>query len=100
MAQHQLSEDDYARVAEWATWPGYTDADRLGIAFAEKFALSHHELDDAFFARMKEHYTDAEIFEISVAVGTWMAMGRITMIMDVAVSCPLVLSLDEPVAVT
>ena len=42
----------------------------------------------------------AEIFEISVAVGTWMAMGRITMIMDVAVSCPLVLSLDEPVTVT
>ncbi len=99
MAQHQLSDDDYAHVSDWATWTGYSEADRLGIAFAEKFALSHHELDDAFFSRMKQHYTDAEIFEISVAVGTWMAMGRITMIMDVHVSCPLVLSLDEPAPV-
>jgi alkylhydroperoxidase family enzyme len=100
LAQHQLTEAHYANVANWETWDGFTDADRVGIEFAEKFALRHQQLDDAFFARMKQHYTDAEIFEISVAVGTWMAMGRITMIMDVHVSCPLVLPLEEPAAVS
>lgn len=96
MAPLQLSEDLYAHVAEWQTYEGYTDAERLAIEFTEKFAIDHKKLDDAFFARMREHFSDEEILEISVCVGNWLMMGRITMIMDVNTSCPIRLPLEEP----
>ena len=67
----------------------------MALEYAEKFALSHKELDDAFFERMRRYFNDEEIMEIALAVGTWLSMGRITKVMDVAVSCPLELSLQE-----
>lgn len=96
MAPHELSEELYQNVSAWRTWPDYSDAERVAIEYAEKFATDHTALDDAFFGRMREHFTDPEIFEIAVCVGTWLTMGRITMVMDVAVSCPIRLALDEP----
>ncbi len=68
-------------------------AERVAIEYAEKFALDHTKLDDAFFRRLHEHFTDEEIMEIAVSVGCWMMMGRITMVMDVNVSCALTLEL-------
>lgn len=96
MAPAGLTEELYANVAGWDTYPGYTDAERIAIEYAEKFATAHHALDDAFFERMREHYSDEQIMEIAVSVGTWLMMGRITMVMDVEVSCPLRLELKDP----
>ena len=96
MGRHSLTEDLYANVADWQTYAGYTDAERIAIEYAEKFALDHTRLDDTFFERMKKFYSDEEIMEISICVGTWLMMGRITMVMDVDVSCPLQLDLAEP----
>ncbi len=96
MAPLHLTEELYSHVAEWQTYEGYTDAERLAIEYTEKFATDHKKLDDAFFARMHEHFSDEEILEISVCVGNWLMMGRIVMIMDVNTSCPIRLPLEEP----
>ena len=96
MAPHDLTEELYENVAAWQTYPDYSDAERVAIEYAEKFAIDHKALDDAFFARMRKQFSDEEIVEISVCVGTWMMMGRITMVMDVEVSCPIRLALEEP----
>jgi len=95
LAQHNLSEADYANTGNWATYEGYSPAERVALEFTEKFATSHLELDDAFFARFRQHYTDDEIMEIMLSVGTWMSLGRITMLAGVKVSCALVLDLAE-----
>ena len=50
-AAEAMTEADYAAVEQWATHPGYTERERLAIEYADKFALDHHALDDAFFAR-------------------------------------------------
>ncbi len=95
MAPHELSEELYKNVSAWQTYPDYSDAERVAIEYAEKFATHHNALDDAFFGRMREHFSDEAILEISVCVGTWLMMGRITMVMDVEVSCPIRLDLGE-----
>ncbi len=95
MAPYELSEDLYQNVSAWRTYPDYSDAERVAIEYAEKFAIDHKSLDDSFFARMREHYSDEEIVEIAVCVGNWLMMGRITMVMDVEVSCPIRLDLGE-----
>lgn len=96
LAPHGLSEELYANVADWPTHPGYTDAERIAIEYAEKFALDHLRLDDAFFERITKFYSDEQILEISVCVGTWLMMGRIVAVMDAGVACPLRLPLEEP----
>lgn len=91
MAQHELSEDDYANVVNWQSYAGYSDADRIAIEFAEKFAIDHLALDDAWFAKAKQHYTDEQLHGMSLMIGAWIAFGRMQTVFDVHLSCPLVL---------
>ena len=91
LAQHDLTEDDYAHVSEWATWPGYSDADRVAIDYAEKFALDHLSLDDAWFARARTYFTDEQLHGMALMIGAWIAGGRLQTVFDVHLSCPLVL---------
>ena len=85
-------------MAQWRTYEGYADAERVALEYAEKFAIDHKQLDDEFFSRMRKHFSDEKIVEISFCVGTWLALGRVTMVMDVNTSCPLRLPLEEPEA--
>ncbi len=91
MAQQDLSEDDYANVVNWQSYAGYSDADRIAIEFAEKFAIDHLALDDAWFAKAKQHYTDEQLHGMSLMIGAWIAFGRMQTVFDVHLSCPLVL---------
>jgi AhpD family alkylhydroperoxidase len=44
-----IDEEVYGHVADWSTWHGYTEAERTAIELAERFALDHLSLDDAWF---------------------------------------------------
>jgi alkylhydroperoxidase family enzyme len=86
-AAEAMTEADYAAVEQWATHPGYTERERLAIEYADKFALNHHALDDAFFARMRAVYSDAEILDLTVCVGGWLGMGRTLHVLGIDESC-------------
>src|SRR5262245_66183346 len=75
-AEGHLSEDDYANVANHASYGAFSTRERLAIEYAELFALDHHAIDDAFFARLRAAYTDAEILDLTVCIGGWVALGR------------------------
>jgi len=91
LAQHDLTEDDYAHVSEWATWPGYSAADRVAIEFAEKFAVDHLKLDDDWFMGARAYFTDAQLHGMALMIGSWVAAGRVQTVFGVHLSCPLVL---------
>jgi len=91
LAQHDLTEDDYAHVSEWRTWPGYSDADRIAIEYAEKFAVDHLALDDAWFDRARQQFTDQQLHGMALMIGSWIAAGRMQTVFGVHLSCPLVL---------
>src|SRR3954469_15957178 len=40
-----VDDDAYRHVAEYATYPGYTDRQRLAIEYAERFATDHQSID-------------------------------------------------------
>ena len=77
MAERGVTEELYAHVDDPAAGD-YSEQERLAIEYAEKFALDHRSLDDAFFARMKAEFTDAEILELTAMIGDWMAFGGST----------------------
>ena len=89
MASHNLSEDDYDAVADWRTSDRFSDRELVAIEFAELFAENHLAMDDAFWARFREHWSDAEIMDLSVLVSSFLGLGRMTQVLDPEQSCPL-----------
>ncbi len=83
---HGVDEELYAHVEDPAAGD-YSEQELLAIEYAEKFALDHRSLDDAFFARMKAEFTDAEILELTACIGDWIAFGRMTAVLDLDEAC-------------
>ncbi|MCF2532427.1 carboxymuconolactone decarboxylase family protein [Yinghuangia soli] len=74
-------------VEEWRTTDAFDDRTRLAAEYAERYALDHHNLDDEFWTRMKAHYTQAEIVELSMAIGSWIAFGRLNHVLGIDSVC-------------
>jgi AhpD family alkylhydroperoxidase len=86
MADRGVTEELYEHVDDPEAGD-YSAQERLAIEYAEKFALDHRSLDDAFFARMKAEFTDVEILELTAMIGEWMAFGRLNAVLDIAEAC-------------
>lgn len=83
-------EDDFAEsVADWRLSRAFDDRTRLAAEYAERYALDHHGLDDSFWTRMKASYTDAEIVELSMCLGSWIAFGRLNRVLGLDTACVL-----------
>ena len=83
-------EDTFAdAVTHWRTTRDFDDRTRLAAEYAERYAVDHHGLDDAFWSRMKSHYTDREIVELSMCLGSWLAFGRLNHVLGLDSACVL-----------
>jgi alkylhydroperoxidase family enzyme len=76
-------------VAGWRTADSLDERARLAAEYAERYALDHHGLDDGFWARMKAVYTDAEIVELSMCLGSWIGFGRLNRVLGLDAACVL-----------
>lgn len=83
-------EDDFAAsVTEWRTARALDERTRLAAEYAERYALDHDGLDDGFWTRMKAWYTDREIVELSMCLGSWLAFGRLNHVLGLDAACVL-----------
>ena len=89
MAEQGVTEDLYAHVAEHRDHPEYSDAERVAIEYAERFALDHLALDDEFFTRLREHFSDADILDLTICIGDFLAFGRLTQVLKLDQECSL-----------
>jgi alkylhydroperoxidase family enzyme len=83
-----VPEEFYERVFE-PTWPGYSEREQLAIEFAERFSLDHTGMDDAFWDRMHAAYTDDEIVDMAICVGTLVALGRVNRVLEIDGACQI-----------
>ena len=75
------------------------ERDRLAVEYAERFALDHHTLDDAFFDRdCAPSFTDAEVLDLTVCIGGWLALGRTLHVLGLDELLPLVSRRDRRIA--
>ena len=89
MAQHDLTEEDYLNVANWADYEGYSEAERLAIEYTEKFALDHMAIDQELIDRLVEIYGEDLLMDMTISVGCWIAFGRLNEVFGAEVSCPI-----------
>jgi alkylhydroperoxidase family enzyme len=81
-----IDEEFYAHVGD-GSWDGFSEREVLAAEFAERFALNHLSMDDAFWSRLRASFTDAEIVDLGLCVGMWVSQGRLNRILDVDGGC-------------
>jgi alkylhydroperoxidase family enzyme len=55
-------------VTAWRDSPLFGEPERLALEYAERMTITGQSVDDAFFARLKQHYSEAQIVELTAAV--------------------------------
>ena len=89
-----VDEALYGQVANWRdadAAAALSDRERLAAEYAERFAEDHLSLDtdEDFWTRMHAAYTDAEIIELSMCIGSWIAFGRLNHVLGIDAACVL-----------
>ena len=68
--------------------PDLTDAERVALRFADHLATDHLRIDDAFFDRLREHWSEPEIVEIGLHVASYVGFGRLSSAWDMVDELP------------
>jgi alkylhydroperoxidase family enzyme len=63
-----LSDEKILALADYATSPLYSDAERVALEYADAITLSDRDVDDDLFARLRAHYADDAIVELTEVV--------------------------------
>jgi alkylhydroperoxidase family enzyme len=89
----QVEEGFDEEVRAWRSSSVLTERERLAAEYAERYAEDHHGLepgaDDAFWERMFGRYSQAEVVELSMCLGSWIAFGRLNRVLGLDVACTL-----------
>jgi alkylhydroperoxidase family enzyme len=51
--------------------------ERAGLRFAEKLAVDHHKVDDALWAEVRRHFSEAEVIELAAHTTIYIGFGRL-----------------------
>jgi alkylhydroperoxidase family enzyme len=78
-----VDEEMYAHVADYRESSDYSDREKLAIEYAERFAFDHATLDDEFFARLRAHFADPEILDLSICVMAFLGLGRLLAVLGI-----------------
>ncbi len=63
-------------MADFENGP-FTDAEKAALAYAEQLTLDAHGVSDALFARLRTHFDEGEIVEISAMAGLFNYFNRV-----------------------
>ena len=59
------------KVGELLTWRDsklFSEAERVALEYAERITHTGQKVDDTLFARLREHYSEPQIVELTAAV--------------------------------
>ncbi len=82
-ATHAIDEGFYAEVASWATTDALTEREKLAAEFAQRFALDHLAMDDAFWDRLRGAFADDELADLTMCCGMFLGLGRVMAVVGV-----------------
>ena len=68
MREGDEGEAKLADVTRWQGSPLFTEPERIALDYAERVTITEKSVDDAFFARLKQHYSEAQIVELTAAI--------------------------------
>jgi alkylhydroperoxidase family enzyme len=61
-------EAKVAALPGWRDSPLFTEPERAALDYAERMTITGQKVDEALFARLKQHFTEAQIVELTAAI--------------------------------
>ena len=68
MAETEGGLEKLGEVATWRDSTLFSAAERAALEYAEAITYTDRRVDDALFARVKQHFTEAQIVELTAVV--------------------------------
>jgi alkylhydroperoxidase family enzyme len=81
-----IDEAFYEHVGEF-DWAGFSEREQLAAEFAERYALDHTAMDDDLWTRLHAVFSDDELVDLGICVGSWLAYGRFNRVFDIDGAC-------------
>ena len=69
-SRHGVPTDKIDALAEHATSPLFTAAEKVALEYADAMTDTNRDVDDELFARLRQHYDDDAIAELTMII-TW-----------------------------
>ncbi|HXJ81271.1 MAG TPA: hypothetical protein VMS64_21655 [Candidatus Methylomirabilis sp.] len=80
--QAGLTETKIAALDD-LTSDAFTPRERAALAFADLMATDHLKIDDAAFAELRRHFSDAQIVELGVSTSLFVGLGRLNAVLGI-----------------
>jgi alkylhydroperoxidase family enzyme len=74
--RHGWSEEQLKGLADFRHRADFTEAEKLALELAERMTLNSNDVDDAFWAKLREYYEEGEIVELAAAIGLFNYFNR------------------------
>src|SRR3954469_15465059 len=84
-----VTDELLAGVDRAAELDAYTDAEKVAIEYATRFATDSANIDDALIERLKQHFDSGEIVELTLVLGKYIALGRFMQVLGLDQACNL-----------
>ena len=81
-----LPEDFYAAVLA-RDHRALTARERLCAEYATRFATDHLAIDDQLWGEIHENFSDAEVVDLTLCVGSCLIFGRLNRVLDIDGGC-------------
>jgi alkylhydroperoxidase family enzyme len=75
-ARHAGATETKIAAIEDETSDLLSPRERAALRFAERLAVDHHKVDDALWAEMRRHFSEAEIIELVAHTTLYIGFGR------------------------
>jgi alkylhydroperoxidase family enzyme len=86
-APDEIPEAFYESVGSEQWLATLDDRERLAAEFAERYSTDHLGMDAEFWDRLHDHYSDDELVDLALCVGSWLALGRFNQVFDIDGAC-------------
>ncbi len=83
----EIPESFYQRLGVEKIREGLSRREQLCAEFAERYATDHLSMDAAFWDRLHAHFSDDELVDLALCVGSWLALGRFNQVFDIDGAC-------------
>jgi alkylhydroperoxidase family enzyme len=66
--ENEGGAEKLGEVLAWRDSKLFSPMERAALEYAERITTTGQKVDDALFAELKQHFTDAEIVELTAAI--------------------------------
>ena len=84
-----VDEDVHEQVAEWRTSNVFSQAEQAALSFTEQFCRDSAAIPDSLITELAELLSPAQVVELTLVVGKYVAMGRFMQVLGLDQACDL-----------